>query len=335
MRVAPVSVVIPSYNAGRFVGEAVESVLRQTLVPLEVIVVDDGSTDDTAAILGAFAGRINYVRQSNSGVSAARNRGVAAATQEWVAFLDADDVWHPRKIELQMRALARHSELVLLSAGAFDWPCDRMPSLPEGDGHVAAVSWAQLVVKNELPSSAVVARRSVLRAAGSFDTQMQGPEDRDLWLRVAERGPVGRLELRLMGYRDVDGSVSKNAVRCRAGMLRILEKIDRRDVWAGRRWLRRKAYSYVHHSCAEIFSSQGMYGDALKSSLRSLAWYPFPYSRDVATEPAERGKRLAVSILRRLGLKSRGLPGLSVRGTRVEVRPAAAAYAGVHLRVVE
>jgi glycosyltransferase involved in cell wall biosynthesis len=92
------SVIIPTYNCGRFLPEAIESVLAQTLPPHEVIVVDDGSTDDTPAVAARFAGRIVYHRQVNRGVSAARNAGMDRATGDWLAFLDADDLWMPTKL---------------------------------------------------------------------------------------------------------------------------------------------------------------------------------------------------------------------------------------------
>ncbi|HEY2324319.1 MAG TPA: glycosyltransferase family A protein, partial [Thermoanaerobaculia bacterium] len=97
-----VSVVIPSYNYARYLGEAIDSALAQTLPPLEVIVVDDGSTDETSEVLATYADRIRVLRQKNSGVAVARNSGIAAAHGEYVAFLDADDIWLPRKLELQM-----------------------------------------------------------------------------------------------------------------------------------------------------------------------------------------------------------------------------------------
>ena len=104
---APVTVIIPTYNCGPFVAEAVDSVLAQTLPPAGIIVVDDGSSDDTPQRLERYRGLIQYVTQRNQGVSAARNRGLLLADTEFVAFLDADDVWHPRKLELQMAALQR------------------------------------------------------------------------------------------------------------------------------------------------------------------------------------------------------------------------------------
>jgi glycosyltransferase involved in cell wall biosynthesis len=305
MSVAPVSVVIPTYNAVRLVGQAVESALAQSLPPAEVIVVDDGSADDTRARVEAFAGPVRYVRQANSGVSAARNRGVRLAGQEFIGFLDADDVWHPRKLEVQMAVFARESDLALVGTRMFDWPTARFPAVDaEPPYRVTRITWADLVVKNRLATSSVVARRDALLRAGPFDPAIQGPEDRDLWLRVAEAGPVANVELPLMGYRDVPGSVSKQVARCRDGMLRILQKQDERRRWAGRWLLRRKAYSYVDHTCAAVQNSGGCHGPAALSVLRSLLWYPLPYRADEVTARAERLKRLAVDLLRAVRLKA-------------------------------
>ncbi|MGL6044061.1 MAG: glycosyltransferase family 2 protein, partial [Sandaracinobacteroides sp.] len=106
-RTAPVSVVIPAYNREATVGTAIRSVLWQTLSPVEVIVVDDGSTDGTAAAVQAIDDpRVRLVSQANGGISAARNRGIEAATQPWVAFQDSDDEWLPLKLEKQMASLA-------------------------------------------------------------------------------------------------------------------------------------------------------------------------------------------------------------------------------------
>src|SRR5688500_9583140 len=113
MTKALVSVVIPAYNYGHFVTEAVASALNQTHPHVEVIVVDDGSTDGTADILKPFGSRIRYIYQPNRGLSAARNTGIRAARGEWVAFLDADDLWHPSKTETQLSAVVNDSHIAL------------------------------------------------------------------------------------------------------------------------------------------------------------------------------------------------------------------------------
>src|SRR5260370_27404745 len=108
MNPVPVSGIIPACNGGRFVVEAIESVLAQTVVPTEIVVVDDGSVDDTQERLRSYHVRIRYFRQGNGGVSAARNRGMREAQQEFIAFLDADAVWHPRTLQLQLDLFRAH-----------------------------------------------------------------------------------------------------------------------------------------------------------------------------------------------------------------------------------
>ena len=105
-----ISVVIPAYNHGRFLREAIDSVLAQTYAPLEIIVVDDGSTDDTEQIVRSYGDRVRYIRQQNAGVGAARNNGIANARGEYVAFLDSDDLWLPEKLAVQVEYMRRHPE---------------------------------------------------------------------------------------------------------------------------------------------------------------------------------------------------------------------------------
>src|ERR1019366_6906368 len=115
-----VSVVIPAYNYGRFVTEAAECALNQTYRPLEVIVVDDGSTDDTRQRLAPYLDRIQYVYQENRGLSAARNTGIRHARGEWIAFLDADDFWHPQKTTVQLGAVAGDPAIGVVGSPEFE-----------------------------------------------------------------------------------------------------------------------------------------------------------------------------------------------------------------------
>src|SRR5436305_4940478 len=109
-----VSVIIPAYNYARYIAEAIDGALAQTHAPLEVIVVDDESTDDTPRVLAGYGDRIRTIRQPNGGAAAARNTGMAAARGEYVAFLDADDVWLPRKLELQLQRFEADPDLGLV-----------------------------------------------------------------------------------------------------------------------------------------------------------------------------------------------------------------------------
>ncbi len=294
---APISVIIPTYNSASLVTEAIDSVLKQTLVPAEIVVVDDGSTDDTRLRVAAYGQAIRYVYQENQGVAAARNTGLRLAGQEFIAFLDADDVWHPRKLEVQLAVLGGSPELAMLGTEVFDWPTAAIPAArPDPEAAIEFVSWDRLAIKNYFVTSSVVVRRSVLEKAGEFDRELRGPEDYDLWLRIAELGVVANLPQPLTGYRSVAGSLGKQAVSMEAGMRRILQKMDQRKAWRGRRFLRRKAYSYCDYSCAYMHREAGSRGLALRRVICSMAWFPWPYHRSEVRMRFARPRLLVSSV---------------------------------------
>jgi glycosyltransferase involved in cell wall biosynthesis len=304
MKTAPVNVVIPAYNSGATVRDAIDSILAQTLVPSRIIVIDDGSGDDTADRLRCYGDRVLYRRQANAGPSAARNHGVRLCTEPLVAFLDADDVWHPRKLELQMRHMERDPELGLLATDYFDWPVARFADVPsDASGSLTPVTWEQLVIKATILTSSVVVRRDVLERVGQFDQTLCGPEDRDMFLRIAEVTRLAKLNTPLIGYRDSPGSLTKRAETCERGMRRILRSLDERRAWRGRWLLRRKAISFMHHSCAAAQARAGNHAGAVLREIKSLAVYPLPYGADQVRIPCERLKRLVVNVLRILHLK--------------------------------
>lgn len=305
------SAIIPSYNSARWIAEAVKSALAQTLKPSEIIVVDDGSTDETARVLDPYVkrGAVEYVFQQNAGVAAARNAAITRATGELIAFLDADDVWHPRKLELQQAVLSARPELAMLGSATYPWPGD----LPEiagavSDAQVRFVSWSRLAVRNYFTTSSVVVRRSALGALGSapFDPNLHGPEDYDLWLRVGERWETGNLNLPLTGYRSHLSGLGNQPETMRAGMSRILEKLDHGGAWKRTNvpLLRRKAHAYAHYSWAYMYGAAGWQRTALANVLRSLATYPIPFGADEIKLPGARVRLLAVILLRLMRLKS-------------------------------
>jgi glycosyltransferase involved in cell wall biosynthesis len=302
---AQVTVVIPAFNCAKWIRQAVDSALNQTTPPRQIIVIDDGSIDETAAILLEYGERIQYVHQSNQGVAAARNTALAIAIGDFVAFLDADDVWHPRKLELQLRATDENPRIGLLGTGKFSWPAAEMPQwtgnmLPPLD----RIDRDALAVKNYLATSSVMARREVVRRVGKFDVMLRGPEDHDYWLRAAEIADVAILPAPLTGYRWVLGSLSKRAGAMESGMHRILRKLDRRDYWRGNLLLRHRAYSYASYSSAYLHGTAGAQWTAITRLLRSLAWYPLPFRPSEAGVSFGRVRRLAVLLLRLVGLVS-------------------------------
>jgi len=288
-----ITVVIPSYNCARWIGDAIGSVLGQSVQPSQIVIVDDGSSDDTEERVSLFdSPLIQYVRQANQGVSAARNNGLARASGDLIAFLDADDAWHPRKLEIQVLALRRRPEFGLVGTGVCDWPGALSDVGTVSDPPVREIDWTSLVVKNYFTTSSIVARREAIDSVGpiAFDGRLQGPEDYDLWLRIAEKWKVGNVNMPLTGYRSVAGSLGKQALTMETGMARILDKLAERGAWGrpGGLRLRRKAYSYFYYSCAYLHGAVGNVGGAFVRAIRSIATYPIPYRRTEVRMPLAR-----------------------------------------------
>jgi glycosyltransferase involved in cell wall biosynthesis len=258
-----VSVVIPCYNYGRFLAEAVDSVLMQRYPACEVIVIDDGSSDLTACVAQSYGGRVRYIHQKNSGVSAARNTGVRAARGEWVALLDADDTWRKDKLLHQMRCAAEHPELCLI--GAVARHCHKKN--PTGETF-SRVTTAHLLGALPFGASSVAGKRSVLLQAGLFDESKRLAEDRDLWLKMSLRGGVGRVNLPLWSYRFHSGQTINNSRDMAAGYQRVLD-----DFFAAHpRFLplAPRARAYCHFDAAVSYLENGSRRHALWHCLQSM-----------------------------------------------------------------
>jgi glycosyltransferase involved in cell wall biosynthesis len=188
-----VSVVIPTYNRAHSVGLAVESVLAQTGgdFECEVIVIDDGSTDDTRSVLGRYEGRIRYVRTENRGVSAARNRGIREARFDWVGFLDSDDLWHPSKLSQQLECLSRTETQLCFCLSHCDTgePLDDLlavdPALSAGDVRAYPAGDARIVKSERHPFvQSMLVDRALLLGCGGFDESLYVAEDTKLIYRL-------------------------------------------------------------------------------------------------------------------------------------------------------
>jgi len=194
---SPVSVVIPLFNKAPHIGRALESVLAQTVPPGEIIVIDDGSTDRGGEIVQSFADpRIRLIRQDNQGVSAARNRGIAESRGELVAFLDADDAWRPRFLEVILRLKQKYPQSglyatahdVFTSDGSLVSTNIQIFNAGQSDGIIenffrVGLSWA-------VHTSACAVPKQVLIALGGFEVGEILHEDNDLWLRIALHYPI-------------------------------------------------------------------------------------------------------------------------------------------------
>ena len=183
-----ISVIIPTHNYGRFIATAIRSVLEQSYRISEIIVVDDGSTDDTAAIVKLTGAPIKYIRQSNAGVSAARNRGVAESNGDLIAFLDADDIWEPAKVGDQIAEFDKDPavELVLCGMREFDGDTDNSIGFYL---HGVDTDLARDLLVWERPSvnvsgSVIMVSRMAFEAVGGFDVAIKCGEDWDFCYRV-------------------------------------------------------------------------------------------------------------------------------------------------------
>lgn len=194
-----VSAIVPCYNYGRSVGQAIESVLKQTYSPIECIVVDDGSTDETPSVVARFERRVRLIRQENQGISAARNAGITAARADFLAFLDADDCWYPEKIARQLDVLKRRPELGAVGCATEIVNADRstsriyLPPVPSDRlaQNLRNVAMRRLWVGGSM--SGALVRREVFGAVGLLDTNLRASEDRDFWMRLVARYPFENL----------------------------------------------------------------------------------------------------------------------------------------------
>ncbi|HVX12436.1 MAG TPA: glycosyltransferase [Pirellulales bacterium] len=247
-----VSVVIPCYNQAEFLPLAIDSVLAQSYGSIELVVVDDGSTDNTPAVLAAYAGRVKAVRQINAGLAAARNAGLAVATGELVAFLDSDDVLFPDTIERHVAALTSHPEASVSYGGCVSIDnagieLERVTAKPLPDD-----AFASLLAANRFPVHAAMVRRAAADEVGNFDSALRACEDWDWWIRLAAAGHrFVSTNGAWVGYRRHPASMSASYSRMLEGGLQVMAKHaqlarrDRQTRWGlacGRRSIRYYAF---------------------------------------------------------------------------------------------
>jgi glycosyltransferase involved in cell wall biosynthesis len=208
-----VTVIVPMFNARRTIARALSSVFAQTYRNFEVVVVDDGSTDDSVPIVREQFGDARLLAQSNAGPSSARNKAASVARGEFLAFLDADDQWHRRKLELQVSAFQRFPAAALCATSpsiqAADGPWSFEPDAPvDSPDDIEAIRFEQLFVNPYLGTPTVMMQRHVFEACGGFDERLHGAEDVDLWLRAAYRRSAIRLRAALVGVARSDSSLT-------------------------------------------------------------------------------------------------------------------------------
>jgi len=236
---------MPTFNAAAFLPATLESVLSQSYPAVQIIVVDDGSTDETASVLARFADRITLVTLANSGGPARpRNEGVVRATGDFVAFFDSDDLMFPHKLALQMQVFASEPEVDVVCSnfcsidvqgrelcgdyleGYQDFRRDLVMSEMSDAGLLSGdKAFSHLLRSNFVGTSSVVCRLSALAAAGPFDEKMKNGDDIDMWRRLARRGArFAFVDQVLHAYRITPGGVTSRGARRIPAMIEGLEK---------------------------------------------------------------------------------------------------------------
>ena len=278
--VPTVDVIIPAFNAAKFLIPALESVIAQDFEDWRIVLVNDGSTDATAEIARRYqeqlGDRMLVITQRNSGLPASRNAAIRASNAEFLGILDADDVWLPRRLSSSLKAFENRPE-VGLSYGLIQRidergvPFSTFPGNPkDAEGRIAPAIYMRRV---EFPCPSVTVRRSCLDDVGLFDQTMRATEDRDLWLRIALKYKVAYVPEIIAYYRTYPTSMSTDMDRMLQSQLKFIAK--HRGAPGCGLVPSRIAKSRVYKQRGEVFLERGLPLSALRSALRAYWIWPF------------------------------------------------------------
>jgi len=275
-----VSVIIPVYNGEKYLSEAIESVIAQTYSDWEIIAVNDGSTDASLEILRNYEqqlpSKMHVINQENYGISIARNRAIARAKGEYIAFLDCDDLWLPEKLEKQVEFFDSNKEPGLIYSDCY---------VIDGDGNVKENTYTErtkpfrgnlfheLLYNNFIPTSTATSRREVLDKVGLFNPRFRVSQDYDLWLRIAETYPVDFIDKPLAKYRFRHEGISRNVE------LMVNEDFQILDYWLNKKpELRRELKSKIKQKKARLHYQLVLYyyhNHKIKKAIREFIKWGF------------------------------------------------------------
>jgi glycosyltransferase involved in cell wall biosynthesis len=274
-----VSIIIPCYNMARYLGEALSSALGQTFPYFELLIIDDGSTDATPEIASGILAdrRVRYIRQDNMGLSAARNKGIALSRGEFIALLDADDIWEPEKLAVQLSMFDTMPQcgLVFTDFSTFDEhgiiALEKNSVILDNLDHL---DFETLFSRNNfIYPSTVMIRREMFDSAGPFDVSLKSAEDYDMWLRIAQVSRLVGIGLRLAKIRQHGDNMSRNIRRMLDNEIAVIEKYES---IVGKRKTRKRA-AKVYYLNADRLVHSGRRFDALKLLLRGILIDPSLY----------------------------------------------------------
>lgn len=298
-----VSVIIPTYNAVDYLSETVDSVLQQTFTDWELIIVDDGSSDQTVDWIAARVDpRIQLICQENQGVTVARNTGITKSCGEYIAFLDHDDLWHPMKLEKQVRCLDESPSVGLVhtwmvSVDAQGKSTGRiMPS--DAEGHV----WTKLLEKNTVASSSVMLRRTCLSVVGGFSTdrELYTVEDWEFWIRIAAHYPFAVIKEPLLSWRQHANNGSKNWRLMKQAYRLVIEKAFE-SVPSELMYLKDRSYGHANLCLAwrVLQSIDQDYRQAMQFRQQAIHHYP-----ELRRSREYRNLSVAISLVKWLGAEN-------------------------------
>lgn len=295
-----VSVVIATYNAARFVSEAVASVLGQTFQDLELHVIDDGSTDNTSSALRQFEAdrRFHYHYQDNQGQARAKNAGIRLSKGRFVAFLDADDLWKPSKLEQQLPAFQDSDVGVVYSDVIYIDECGRELQRPKRRYYEGWVT-EHLFVENFVNFNSAVVRRECFDRVGLFDESLTMAIDWDLWLRISLIYRFAFLDETTFYYRIWPGQMSRNFRTRYDCVVRIMRRFLASHPGAVRPRIARRAWADTYTNLGNCHAQDG-------DTARALAHYLRAVKRDPAYLPAWKAIARLVAPPRRLALQRCG-----------------------------
>lgn len=275
-----VSVIIPNYNYGRFLKPSIQSVLDQTMKPHEIIVVDDGSTDNSMEMIRSFGESITAIKQDNAGVAAARNKGAEIATGEFLAFLDADDYWHPEKLAKQMLKFSSDPDVGFVHCGSCYVDENGVPIkdyVVGGEGWIAneLLKFQPVVIANTL-----IVKRSLFSEIGGFDMNrdLHPSEDWDLCYRLSRICKLGFVHEALLYYRQHGSGGHTNIARMERAMTIAFEKAFQ-DPARQIQKVRRMSYGNLYLVLAGSYYHVGQNGRAIICMLKALVQNPLSVFR--------------------------------------------------------
>jgi glycosyltransferase involved in cell wall biosynthesis len=273
-----VSVITPVFNGAGFIAETIESVLAQTFHDYEMIIIDDGSTDNTADVVKKFTAKhpdkIRYIHQENGGPAKARNHGIKESHGEYIAFLDADDLWMPQRLSKSVEYLDRYHDVALTHARTIriNEKGNKLETVKRATEYLNGNIFKFLLLrKAHISCLTVMIRKTCLKETGMFDesTQCVAVEDRDLWLRIAKKFKVGFIEDELGYYRVLSSSISRDPEKMITRKQYVIEKNCQDDL------LKHLAMATVYRETADEFLGRKDFNKARKYYFESVKSFPF------------------------------------------------------------